>query len=205
MIYNKIRYGILIIALNLLCMGHAAAEGQAPFMEGGLAFVTTNIEASPAGHERSSVNTTVFIYRLGLPVLDYYAVEFMIGSGLSSENAPIGKVGINSLLGADFKASYPFAKRFEVFARGGLARIAIDVTDINVPGVAKSRDIYSDFGITLGVGGVYDMGKFGKIYAEYQRLPNVDLDILHESGNEIFNIGTQTYGFALGYQFFIQI
>lgn len=198
-------------------MQHASAEdkGQAPFMEGSLGFFTTQSESSDAQYNSSGIATTAFIYRLGVPILNYYAVEFVLGTGITGEDSPMGEMGINSLLGADFKASYPFGKGFEGFVRGGLARMAIDLTDITIPNTNSRRDIYNGFGVTVGIGGVYDMGKYGRIFLEYQRMPDVDLDIdwtiVDDTNPEApvtttgtVNIGTQTSGVALGYQFFIR-
>ena len=206
MINYRVRYGILLLALSLFIMKHASAEGQAPYMEGSLGFFSTKSESSNAQYNKSGISTTAFIYRLGLPILNYYAVEFMIGAGITDDDSPMGEMGINSLLGADFKASYPFGKGFEGFVRAGLARLAIDLTDITINNTNNNRDIYNGLGITFGLGGVYDLGKYGKIFIEYQRMPNVDLDIDWSTDNSTgtVNIGTQTSGFALGYQFFIR-
>ena len=209
MTHYRIRYGIFLLALSLIIMQHASAEdkGQAPYMEGSLAFFTTQGEPSDAQYDSSSVSTTAFIYRLGLPILNYYAVEFVLGTGITKDDSPIGEVGINSILGADFKASYPFGKGFEGFVRGGFARMAIDLTDITISDSNETRDIYNGLGVTIGLGGVYDMGKYGKIFLEYQRMPNVDLEIdwtKVDNTTGTVNIGTQTSGFALGYQFFIR-
>jgi len=211
MINKKIRYGILYLALSLLTMNSASAEGQAPFMEGSLALLTTNVQPTTAGYSSSNVNTMAFIYRLGMPVLDYYAVEFMLGTGLSNGDSSIGEVGLNSLLGADFKATYPFGKGFEGFVRGGLARIAVDVTGMKnkTSNAITSVGVWNGFGITLGLGGVYDMGKYGKIFVEYQRLPNVDINIDTGTLNPTIvtgsvNASTSSAAFAIGYQFFLK-
>ena len=217
MTHYRIRYGIFLLALNLIIMQHASAEDkvQAPYMEGSLGFFTTQGEPSDAQYDSSSVSTTAFIYRLGLPILNYYAVGFVLGTGITKDDSPIGEVGINSILGADFKASYPFGKGFEGFVRGGLARMAIDLTDTTIPDANNKRDVYNGFGVTVGIGGVYDMGKYGRIFLEYQRMPNVDLEIDWTNVDDTnpaapvtttgtVNIDTQTSGVALGYQFFIR-
>jgi len=211
MINNRLGYGIILFALGFGSMNGAFAEGQAPFMEGSLAVVNTNIAPASAQYSASNVSTLAFIYRLGMPVLDYYAVEFMLGAGLTDASSSIGEVGLNSLLGADFKATYPFGKGFEGFARGGLARIAIDVTGIKnkESSAISSVGVWNGFGITLGVGGVYDMGKYGKVFMEYQLLPNVDIEIETGTRNPTVvtgtvNASTTSSAFAIGYQFFLK-
>ena len=170
-------YLSLVFIVNLFCIATAAADDDTPFMEVDISFLSLNGDYSNAGFGETSSSSVSFFYHLGIPIYDYYAAEMVIGTGLTDDNSPIATIGVNSLLGALFKGSYPLAKDFEAFGRIGLGRFSLDLDNIKYDPVYAFHDAYSKAGIILDIGGTYDLGSYGKVLIQYQRFPDVELGL----------------------------
>ena len=181
----------LVFIVNLLCIASTDASEDMPFMEADISYLSLNGDYANAGFGETSSSSVSFFYHLGIPFYNYYAAEAIIGTGISNDSSPIADIGVNSLLGALFKGSYPVAKDFEAFGRVGIVRFSIDLNKIKYVPADTFHDAYSKTGLMLEVGATYDFGEYGKVLIQSQQLPGVELGL---------GVKVKTSGIGFGYQ-----
>ncbi len=119
---------ILPIAVPLLVLsGAAAAQGAYAGANDLSPYVGANLGL--LRYDESGldpVSPSVFIARIGFPVMPYVAVEGRLGTGISSDNNAGASVSVNKIAGAYVKGSLPIMPNFAVYAVGGVAALGVN-------------------------------------------------------------------------------
>jgi opacity protein-like surface antigen len=183
----------------LLATG-ALAQQQGPGLEetglyGGIAYSFLDLETdSDIGD-----NTNALTGRLGWQITPNFALEgeasFGIDDGsfdfdaeeedinfddnqdgdLDDALAVTGDIGLDYLIGAFGKYTYPISDEFDLFARAGYAFVEIDAT-AEIAGEEFGFGA-SESGFAFGVGGAYDVAETQSIRLDYTRYEFEDANI----------------------------
>jgi hypothetical protein len=111
-----------------------------------------------------TLTPAIGLLRIGAPIAPNLAIEGRAGTGLGSYSTNGYRAEVRSFYGAYLKGSLPLSSQFSLYAVGGIA------------GVNLRRDFGDgetrDTGLSLGIGGDFDIGNGAGINVEWTRLPS---------------------------------
>ena len=152
-----------------------AASAQGFYVDGGYAFIGIDVEDSGAEFD---ADIGALIGHGGYDINQFLAVEGELAIGIDDEEVSAGgfdaNLGLNYLVGAYGKASYPLVETVSVYARAGIVNAELEA-EVSGPGGSASAT-ESDTGYALGLGADAFLGDHGGIRFDYTRYDIEDLE-----------------------------
>jgi opacity protein-like surface antigen len=110
-----------------------------------------------------TVSPSAIVFRAGLPLNSFLAIEGRVGTGLSSDQADGHSVGLGTYWGAYAKGALGLTPRLSVYGVAGLASVSLNR---NFAGDTTNT------GLSVGVGGDYQLSQALALNFEWTYLPS---------------------------------
>lgn len=111
-----------------------------------------------------TVDPSLVIARVGLPISPYLSFEARLGTGLSSDETSGNSVSVGTIGGAYVKGSLPLAPTFSLYGVAGVDTLTVNRN--------FGRGDTTDTGLSFGVGGDVALPSNLSLNFEWTHLPN---------------------------------
>ena len=171
--------------------GSAQAQGYADedtgfYLQGGYSY----LDIQPDGAD-SGVDTNAITARAGYQLTPYFSIEGDVTSGIDDGEfdynvdedefdlddnndgdfndliGASGDIGLNYLVGAYGRVSYPMTEQLDVFARAGYAFVDLDAEVVTPGGTELATVEDSEDGAALGAGAEFDLTESWHLRGDY--------------------------------------
>ena len=112
----------------------------------------------------ATVDPSLLVARIGLPVSPYLSLEGRLGTGLSSDETAGNSVSVGTIGGAYVKGSLPLGPTFSLYGVAGIDTLSVNRN--------FGRGDTTDTGLSFGVGGDVALPSNLSLNIEWTHLPN---------------------------------
>lgn len=127
-----------------------------------------------------TVSPSAIVFRAGLPLSSFFAIEGRLGTGLSSDETNGNSVSVGTLAAAYAKASLALDPEFSVYGVAGIASVNLH-RNFGDGGT-------TDTGLSAGIGGDFRLQRALSLNFEWTHLPG-GTDAGYSYASNLFSVG----------------